>query len=120
MRTATKATQVIRYDQRNGTKNTPKASKCIMAKGVTPIREMWAPFGRGIDRERAAEAIRRVPLPDFRRSDGAWTECFASADFVEARRYESACSVYGWVWWGSSGTVVQGDAKRHGTDGQMG
>src|SRR5580704_2686520 len=72
MRTKTRATQVTKYDQRKGTKKTPRASRCIMAKGVTPIREMRAPFGRGIDRDRAAEAMRRIPLPDFRGSVAIW------------------------------------------------
>src|SRR5438477_12212509 len=61
MRTKTSAIQAIRYDHLKGTKNTPKASRCMMANGVAPITEMCAPFGRGIDNAREAEAIRRNP-----------------------------------------------------------
>ena len=47
----------MRYDHLNGTKNTPNANKCMIAKGVTPTTEMRAPFGRGIDRDRVAVAM---------------------------------------------------------------
>src|SRR5580698_1345189 len=57
MRPKTSATQVMRYDHLNGTKNTPNASKCMIANGVTPTTEMRAPFGRGIDRDRVAVAM---------------------------------------------------------------
>src|ERR1700728_3080036 len=57
MRPKTSARQVIRYAHLNGTKNTPSASKCMIAKGVTPTTEIRAPFGKGIDRDRGAVAM---------------------------------------------------------------
>ena len=52
-----------------------------MANGVAPITEMCAPFGRGIDNAREAEAIRRNPPQVRSRSwsfDSPWWSVHAS------------------------------------------
>ena len=85
---------MIRYDQWNGTKKTPKASKCIIANGVTPINEMRAPFGRGIDSDRAAVAMPRSSS-EFRRHDALLTERFASGTSSKLSSTISFLSVRG-------------------------
>src|ERR1700735_4406236 len=101
MRPKTRARQVIRYAHLNGTKNTPSASKCMIANGVTPTTEIRAPFGRGIDKDRAAVAmLGEFPKGKFgvrRRT----TERFAS-DLEETQQHDSAYSVYGAPKQGSS------------------
>src|ERR1700684_2523656 len=101
MRPKTRARQVIRYAHLNGTKNTPSASKCMIANGVTPTTEIRAPFGRGIDKDRAAVAmLGEFPKGKFgvrRRT----TERFAS-DLGETQQHDSAYSVYGAPKQGSS------------------